>query len=434
MGKFDHRGRPALRTSTSIDPKNVLEDIDTRIRTLDPNATPFLSLTSKISKGKTPTSHKIQVVEYHNRDQMDFCSSLTIGGGNYARFASMVLDQPSRPTMGNIMYYYVQDKFFIAATGQTVEVIFTPTAAIQISGSDFTMTAGNGLMAAGITNRSVDGSVIVRNIEPHPIIPFTTSDVVFLGRTIYESQNIEAMSRQRDLIWDCNFVEHKEAVFNMTEDQKKIVVTRAGIPDWNFQQNETFKEFKQDVEMTLWWGEREVDLTEPSRPKRHMRGMHNSIRTNVSVYNPMTTFDYEELVDNFLYDQAFRFNPNGKNKFCFAGGRFLSNFNKAYREYRRTTSLDPKSIGKNVGLDIDTYSIPGGFKIAILRNEILRQNTSLENWCYVIDPATLELRIVKDFNSRMYNLDNERLLKTMIEWQGTMAHHTEQANALLRTV
>ena len=431
MGKYDHLGRTGLRSSTSIDPKNVLEDIDTRIRNLDPNATPLLSLSSVISKGKTPKSHKIQVVEYHSRDQMDYCSTVVLGTAGYERFALMTLDQPSRPTMSTAMYYFVQDKMFIQATDQVVEVVMTPTSAIKQNGSELQLPVA--LTGSAVTNRTAPGTVVVRNTEARPMRTFAQSDIVFLGRTIHESQVIEAMSRQRDYLYDCNFVEHKEAVLDMTEDQKKLVTTKVGIPDWNFQQQETFKEFKQDVEQTLWWGERSVDLTEEGRPKRHMRGMHHSIRTNVAAYNPMSITDYEEMFGNFMYDQAFRYNPNGISKMCYAGGRFLFNFNKAFREYRRTSSLDPSSVGKIAGMNIDSYMIPGGFKLGIVRNETLKQNTAFENWAYVIDPACLELRVVKDFNSRLYALDNERDVKIMIEWQGTMAHHTEQSHALLRT-
>lgn len=427
---YDHLGRRGIRSSTSIDPKNVLEDIDTQIRTIDPHATPLLTLSSAFSKGKKPRSHKIQVVEYHGRDQIDYCSSVTLGTGNNTRFAKLTLDMPSMPTTKDVQYYYIQDKFYIAATDQTVEVVMTPGAAASLGGTELSLPTS---FTGNTASRTEDGTVIVRNVERHPIQSFTTSDVYFMGRTIRESQDIEAVSRQRDLMYDCNFVEHKEAVLIFTEDQKKIIETKAGGLDWTFQQQQTFKEFKNDVESTLWWGERAVNLDHASRPTRHMRGMHHAIRTNVSAYNPMAVTDYEELFGNFLYDQAFRYNPNGYNKLGYAGGRFLFNFNKAFREYRRTVSLDPKDIGSTAGMDLETYMIPGGMKVALSRVENLRQNTSWEDWCYIIDPSTIELRIVKDFQSRMYANNDERDIKAMIEWQGTMAHHTEQANALLRT-
>jgi hypothetical protein len=46
----------------------------------------------------------------------------------------------------------------------------------------------------------------------------------------------------------------------------------------------------------------------------------------------------------------------------------------------------------------------------------------------------MELRVVKDFNSRFYQNNDERDYKIMMEWQGTIAWHLEQSHALLRTV
>jgi hypothetical protein len=188
---------------------------------------------------------------------------------------------------------------------------------------------------------------------------------------------------------------------------------------------------KKDVEYNAFWSEREDDFTQSSRPKRHMRGLFHSIRTNVAYYDPATLTDFEAMFSNFLFEQAFRYNPTGKSKIGMAGGRFLYDFNMAFREYRRTSDLS--SIGKEIGLDADTYVIPGGFKLTLIRNEILRQGTPMEYWCFVIDPSLAEWRIVKDYNSRLYQNPDERDIKLMVEWQGTIAWHLEQVNALLRT-
>ena len=57
----------------------------------------------------------------------------------------------------------------------------------------------------------------------------------------------------------------------------------------------------------------------------------------------------------------------------------------------------------------------------------------MEHWCFVIDPKEMDLRIVKNFNTRLYANNDERLAKLAVEWQGTISWHREESMALLRT-
>ncbi len=45
----------------------------------------------------------------------------------------------------------------------------------------------------------------------------------------------------------------------------------------------------------------------------------------------------------------------------------------------------------------------------------------------------MDLRIVKNFNTRLYANNDERLAKLAVEWQGTISWHREESMALLRT-
>lgn len=427
--------RPGVRTSTTINPRALEEDFSQKIRVLEPNATPLITLGQYMGRGAKPKSHRVQTIQYDVFNHFDFCNEVVVGTGQWARFAKLRLTQPSRPDVKSTMPYYPQDKFFIVPTGQVVEVVMTPDASMTRSVDNQSVYE----LPSTLTNVGTDvsrtceaGCVIVRTIEPVPFTAFSTGDVIFLGRTIYESQRIEAMPLQRDYYYDCNFVEHKEAVLQMTEDQKTFIATKGTTPDWNFQQNEMIREFKLSVEHSMMWDERAFDGTIPGRPKRHMRGLYNATQTNVAYYNPDTTDDFEALFKNFCFDMAFRYNPNGQKKIGICGGRFLMRFNDAFGNFRRMDGAAPSD--KKAGLDLDTYVLPGGFEIKLVRSELLQQNTALENWCFVIDPAEMEQRIVKDFTTKMYSSPDDRDVKLMVEWQGTIAWHIEQANALLRTI
>jgi len=428
---YDNRIRPGIVSSVTIDPKRILEDIDLKVRELEPAATPIQTITKYMGVGKPPKSHKIQVKQYHIFDNYDYCSAMTAGTGADARFANLTLDQPSRPSTAGTMYYSPQDKLFIVKTGQVVEIVMTERDSMPLGNNTF-FSHANTTLTGNTTTRTSQGTVLVRTIDAVPIIPFTNSDVIYLGRTIYEGQPIQGESKQRDYIYDTNFVEHKEAVLRMTEDQVKLVQVEGNIPEWTFQQQHMLKEFKVSVDYNLLFSERSIDYTVPGGPKRHLRGLFNSIRTNVAVYDPMNVTNFEVMFGNFLYEQAFRYNTSQTySKIGLAGGRFLFDFNQAFRQYRRTTSLE--GVGKKIGLNFDTYVIPGGHTISLVRTEALRQGTPLENWCFVIDPKMMELRIKKNYESRNYSLATDRIESVMVEWQGTVAWHLEQNNALLRT-
>lgn len=429
---LNRRGDP--RSSTSINPRNVAEDISNKIYTLYATDLPLLGMTGIAGSGGKPQAHKFNVMKYYAADPYDYASTVVMGtsvSADLKRFAKLTLDQPSRPDLQGEMYYSPQDKFFITKTGQVVEVVMTPSGSKKIgSGSALTLDAN---FTGGTTTTSAAGTVIVRNIEPYSVVPFTASDVISMGRSIHESQPIEAEPAERDIVFDCNYIEHKEKVITMTEDQRYLVKTLSQTPDWDFQQEQMFREFTEEIEHTLMWSERAEDLSNSRRPIRHTRGLFHSIETNVSFYNPLSTDDFELMFLNFLANQGFRYNPHGKRKIAICGEQFLINFNLAFREFRHTNSIDPKSMGERAGLNFTTYVIPGDYEIKLATSGLLRKNTDVDNWCFIIDPKEMELKLVKDMVSRMYQLPSERDSKLMVEWQGGIAWHMEETHALLKT-
>jgi len=438
---YRNLNRPGMRTTATIDPRAVYEDISYSIKTLSPEATPLLSIIDKISKGPAPKSKKIWVVQEHLFDDVDYCSNVLLGSSvnpAYSRFALLTVDQVSRPDAKDIMYYQPQDKIYVEATGQTLEVWANPVASMRIGlGPNDFFTFDNALIGGpGGTQVSTTppGTILVRNVEPFPIQPFNNSWIIYMGRTIFESQDIEAVPKQRDFIWDCNFVEHKEATIQMTEDQKNLITTKFKVPDWNFQQKRAIEEFKREIERTLVFGKRAVDLTINSRPKYYLGGIIDNIRTNVSYYDPNIPAgeEFERLIQWFIYEQAFRYNPGGTQKVALCGGRFLMKFNQSFANYRRTTNLNLKD---KIGFDLSTYDFMG-FTLALTHYEGFRQGTPMENWCLVFDPSLIEYRTVKEYNTRLIVPGDNNFIRyytLMVEWQGTIAFQLEQAHALLRT-
>lgn len=423
-----NNARRGIRTTQTSNPQSQLPDIDTKIRTLRPEAMPMISLLEKIGKGPAPKQKKVQVTKHYAIDCHDIVTAVTAGTAAESGYARLTVAQISRPQVGNNMLYYPQDKFYLYATGQIVEVVMTPDAAYQVSGSDITLTTG---LTGNTTTRSAAGTVVVRVVEQVNFISPSggTTDFLWLGRTIWESQNIEAQPLQQDVIYDYNFVEHKEMVIEMTEDQQNFFNSQHTINDWTFQQTEAITTFKQQINYNSFFGERAVRYDQPNRPTNHMRGLLNAIRSNVTIYDPNTVTDYENMISEFMYTQAFKYNNGARRKMAFAGPRFIHNFNKAFREFRRS---DINVAKQTPGLDITSYTWMG-FTLDLVRNEVFRLGTPHQDWCVVIDPAQAEYRVKKNFESRPYELENERVKKLMVEWQGTIAWHLEEHHALLRT-
>jgi len=422
--------RAGVRSSVTVNPQIMAEDVSEKLSVLKPHRLPIQALSAKLGRGAKPKSHKIAIAEYHQRDPYDYTSDVTIdtAGGGYSRFALIKFDNAQSPGISEIPYS-PQDQFTVLQTGQAVEVVMTPTAAFNPQGAgEITLPAS---LTGDTTTRSVAGYVVVRAVEQEAILPFTQSTMIFRGRTIVESQKIEGTSYQSDRFYRSNFVEHKEAVLQFTEAQKKWLETKAGIkPDWEFHQEQTMNSFQESVELTLWFGEKAVDYTLPGRPKRTLEGIIPSIRTNVSYYNPATTSDFELLLISFINEQAYRYDSTTNKKIGMAGQGFLSNFNMAFRDIRRTNQVQGELT--KIGLNYSSYEFYGK-TLNFIDTGTFRPNTEASDWLVVFDPAMVDLRLVKNYETREYSAPNERDVSLMMEWQGTIAFNLEQHAALLRT-
>ena len=428
MSSYNNLTRSGMKTSQAVNPRWIVEDISYEIQRLDPEGTPFLNICEKFSKGKAPSNHKIMSVNYDALHHWDVATFNAIGTTDGTRFARITVANKYRPN-ANTLLFNVQDKIAIPKTGQVLEVVITPTASAAIQSGTLSVAdtlTGN----TGIGNRTTGNSIVVRNTVPQPIIPFTTTDIVWLGRTIAESQRIGATPLYSDVWYDYNFVEHKEAVLHMTEDAMEMIKTRGSVSDWVFEQQELIKRFKRDVDYTLIWSERSYNADQPGRPTRHMRGLMNWIDTNVTYYNPFATDNFEILLLKFINRQAFRYSPNGRRKVGYCGRLFAENFSLAFKDYRRMTNAD--ALKGKYGMNVQSYEFNGNVLDLVITDQF-DPNTDTAHWLLIADPSVVEMRVKKAFETKYYELPDEREKKLMVEWQGSIAPHRSEAHALLRT-
>ena len=426
MKTWNNTSRTGVRTTQTRNPDTYKRDIDEKVRSLDREQYPLIEMNKLVGKGKAPQSKKMEVMLHESFDHWDEATSTVAGTSTEWRYMRIAVAQKSRPQSNGNMYYQPQDGFYIPATGQNVRVVMTPDAAMVVNGAELTLGTG---LTGNTTTRSLAGTVVVENIEPSAIISFASGDILFTGRTIYESQNYEGLSTQEDVFFDVNYVETMDCILQVSGDQLGFYKSYGTIDDFNWQQEQKLRTFKKSVYYKLWFGERSWEVVQRDRPMITTRGIIKSIKTNVTIYEPTQTDDFERLVSNWMEEQLFRWNPNGKKKVVYCGSKFASNFNMAFREYRRSELSDKSPMP---GLNIKTYDWLD-YSLKLVIDGTFATGTKLENWAVGIDPLESLLCVSKDFEQHDPTLANERDKKVAWTWQGGLRHHREKSSAILRT-
>lgn len=414
-------------STVRVNPMILKRDIDEKVRTLEPEATPLLTLLGNVWKGmgKPPESKKIETLQHYAFDHIEEVSYVLLGTGSYKEFVLVKIPQKTRPKSGSTMFYSPQDMFTLP-TGQQAMVWCTPDACYKVNGAEYaldTTTTGS-----ASTTRTNPGYLVLRNVQPSPIISFTAGSYMrYVGYSIWEGQPFAATSKEETFIFRSNYVETMEAVLEMTNDQIRYAKTYGWINNLSKQQELTLKRFRKEVEYKHWFGVKSLRLDQDNRPFHTMDGIIPQIRTNVTMYNPFDTVDFENFLSLTMNEQGFRWGPNVKTGHC--GMRFLHNFNVAFKEFRRS---DLSEKNPKPGLNIDTYHWMGN-TLKLVRNEVFRQGTPQENWCCIIDPNESEPRVAIDFESKDIAGPRDRVKQMGWTWQGSIAMNREEHSSIIRT-
>lgn len=422
-------GTSGVRSTVTVNPDTIKRDVDEDVRSMQREQFPIIEFSKIVGKGKPAINKKVEVMNHEAFDHWDEITATTIGtsGNSEQRFMNITVAQRSRPQVNGNMFYTPQDTFHIAATGQKVICVMTPDYAYKVNGVEKTFSTA--LTGSGNTARSAVGTIVVMNVEPDPIINFTTSEFLYTGRTIWESQDYEAKSSQEDVFFDYNFVETKDCLITVTSDQLDFYNAYGTIGNFTWQQEQKLKNFKKECYYNLWFGKRAMEITEKDSPIYHLRGLIDSIKTNVTVYDPRYVNDFERLVSNWMMDKAFRYNPNDVKKVVYCGSNFAKNFNLAFREFRRSELSDQSP---SPGLNIRTYDFLD-FSIKMMIDGTFATDTKYTDWAVCVDPLESLLCINKEFVQHDPTLSNSRKKTIAWTWQGTIRHHREKSSAILRT-
>lgn len=420
------------------DPRARFPDLDKEIRKLLPTATPMQFLTEKFSRrGPRPKSYIVEYKKMRTYDSLNFASDYSLGTGQYTRYAAIDISNTdvTRPD-GPI--FAPQDVVKIVDTMQSAEVVMTETGSLIESGVALQLPAAlAGVVGTGLVSACKPGRIIVRNVEPAAMrAASSTTGVYNLGRTLYESQDIGGPSQFGYAIYDANYVEHKEKIISCTEDEYSLIEYEDKTQTFVERKAEMLRVFKEEVEHTLFFGTRSVNYSEiqggTRRGKYYMGGLLDTIETNITLYNPNTTTNFEHMIQNWMIQQVFRHNPNGYRRVIHAGVNALRDFQREFEEIRRISLSNGKEGPMLNGLRIDQYDYLN-FTINMVRNDILRPNTPLQHWMIAIDPDEPISRIVKNYETKDPTLPNQRRKALMVEWQGTMQWNREELYSVLRT-
>lgn len=422
--------RLGLRTTQTVNPQDILPDIDEVLRRADPTLSQLETILDHLPSGKPPKAKRVDVRQYMSFDPLDQVIAVVPGtaANNEQRFARLTMAQRSLiATTATNMIYQPGDKL-VLDSGQVVEVVATPT--LVLSGLPNLSAA---LVGAATGQNPPPGDIIVRCVQPVPFnASWTGGWAQFLGHTLYEGEPVQQYPWQRDVIYDFNYVETIERVMECTEDETEFITLRGSAKDMQFQREEMLHEIKQDVELLYMFGRRSFDMTVPAQPKLHMGGVLDFVRTNVSVYNPNApNINFEQLIRTWMTNQVFRVCPNGMRKMVFVGERLSDAFMATFDSLRRVDA--GKQAIKNVGgVSVTSYEF-NGRTIDLVTYRHFRIQTPWSWWALALNIPSLETRIKKKYVVRDATLPTQRVYRYAVEWQGTLACHLEETHALLRT-
>lgn len=421
--------RRGLRTTQTVNPDNILPDIEDILYRADPTKSQLSNILDQIRGGKEPVSKKVTVRLYDSFDPLDEIVAITLGdvADGEQQYARLTMAQRSVRATTNDMFYQPGDTL-AADNGQQFMVVMTPTRALLSAIPGGALTTG---LTGNTTTRTAPGDIVVRNVDAAPIRVGNIQWVQFMGHTLYEGEPVQQQSIQRDPYFDANYVEHLERVMECTEDETKYIKTYGVKTDMQFQKEEMLHEIKQDVELKYMFGIRNIHQDFDNQPKHFMGGLLYFVRSNIMTYNPFAVTDYEKLIQDWMVQHVFRITPNGMEKTIFCGEIAHINFMRAFKDMRRIETTAGKKA-QLAGLDIETYKL-GSRTINLVDYKHFRLGTKWEHWMLALDLPELEKRIKTNFSIRKANTDLERVIRYAVDWEGTLAVHREQSHALLRT-
>lgn len=424
--------RLGTRTTQNHNPQDLLPDVDEMLRRVDPTLLQFTTLLDKMPKGKKPRTNRIDCREYRPFDYLDQITGMTVGisGNNETRFANITVAQRSLiATTPTDMIYQPGDRLVIVETGQVVEVMATPTENLSGLPSFSATLVGNG------TQLPNPGHIIVRNIQPVAIIDLSSAlpcFLKFMGHGFHEGQPMESKSWMRDPVYNYNWLGNTEKVIEYTEEETDLIMTRGSIRDIDFQKEESYQEIKTDVELMHMDGKGAFDAVVRNKPKLHMRGLLDFVNTNQMVYNPLAAnLNFEQLIRTWMTNQLFRYCPDGMRKLVLVGERLSDAFMQVFDVYRRK-DISGGQQANLAGVSFTSYEFNGRV-IDLLTYRHFRIETPQAWWALGVNLPQIEARPHTEYRFRDATLADQRIIKHVIEWKGSMAVHLEETHALLRT-
>jgi len=342
------QGRRTYDFQTALHVQNILPDIVFVDGNLEEAG--FLALLNQIPMTLTPTKQ----FDFYEDDWLP--ATDTVNGAVTGTTATTItVDTPLAFIAGQLWQnkrsseiYYVNS---VSTTASTIEV----TRAVGYNSTDST-----GTTAAAIS----DGDTLIR-----------------LGPTQGEvSTRQVAQSTTPSQVY--NYAEKMRAEVTMSDWERKVKqITGA---DWNYQLDKAFKQFRKDLNVKLYLGERN-NVTLNGQTHYLMGGLDFYISTNVLAASG-TLHEYQ--LDQWLVDEAMRYGPGEKMMMASSNLiRAITEMGKDHIEIRRM-NLGSKDVA--MGVQIVKYVSPTGRTLNIMEDRSL--STALNGHGRVIDMQVMKLR------------------------------------------
>ena len=339
---------PELRSTVSINQARRIVDMSKAIALLEPSKTPFLTLTSKISK-KTAHNTEFNWLEDELQGRWD---AVNAAAGYAAAITEIVVDTGTVFAAGDVVK--------VPRTGEALLVTAVDT-------NTLTVVRGYGVTAAAAI------------VDDDPL--------VVIGQTFLEG-GLSATPKSVLTVTKSNYTQIFKTAIKVTKTQEATKLY--GGADRAYQRKKKSIEHAIDISRTAWFGEKKQEISGET-VRRTTAGVLSLLGSSAPVYDAsgsLTEANFEKM----FMEQAFQY--GSKTKVLFASPRVISVINSWGKD-----KMQVDNMAKEYGIAIMRYeSAHGTLKIV---REPLFEGTVYGKMGVVLDLENVKYRPLNGRDTKM---------------------------------
>jgi hypothetical protein len=336
-----------VRSTGNVTALRRVVDIAKKIDVLEPDASPLLTLTKKMSKkvAINPKFNWLEEESLNKTDQVDFSTNYTSGA------TTVRVDNVSRFRAGDV----VKD-----------------------------VTTGEQLLVTALSG--TDSLTVLRGWGTTSATTISDNEVLVVIGNANEEHATKRVAKIADQSEKTNYTQIFRTPFGLSRTAANSEMYGGG--DLAHQRMTQLIEHEKEIERTLWFGEPK-EYTSGTHYRRATGGVDYFISTNASDASGTLT---ETEFETFLRT-GFRY--GSKTKWLFAAPLIIQAINSWAKD---NIQILPKE--KTFGIDLAQWLTPFGLVNLVLSN-LFTETTVYSGYAYLIDPEQLMYRFLANSDTKL---------------------------------